>query len=60
MFGDKGGNIFWEMIKKQKKNKNQTSNISSKGKHYSQFLESQYINSGLNGDNGNNCKITNL
>ena len=50
MFGDKGGNIFWEMIKKQKKNKNQTSNISSKGKHYSQFLESQYINSGLNGD----------
>ena len=38
MFGDKTGNIFWEMIKNQKKNN--SSPESSKQKHYSQFLES--------------------
>lgn len=50
MFGDKTGNIFWEMIKNQKKNNTKPSLISSKAKRYSVFLENQYINSGLNGD----------
>ena len=50
MFGDKTGNIFWEMIKNQKKNNPKPSLISSKAKRYSVFLENQYINSGLNGD----------
>ena len=48
MFGDKTGNIFWEMIKNQKKNN--PSLEPSKRKNYSQFIESQYINSNSKGD----------
>ena len=51
MFGDKSNNIFWNMIKNQKENKNQTKSktttLDSKEKRYSSFLQStEYIAQG--------------
>ena len=54
MFGDKSGNIFWNMIKSQKDNKNKMKSYSvhmaPKSKRYSTFLAQQSNQLGSKGD----------
>ena len=51
MFGDKSGNIFWNMIQKQKEEQLKNKfNSSKKERHYSNYLEQQSSQLGAKGD----------
>jgi len=52
MFNDKSNHIFWNMIKNQKESrmKSNTVHVTSKEKHYSNFLETQSSQLGARGD----------
>ena len=51
MFGDKSGNIFWNMIQKQKEEQLKNKfNSSKKERHYSNYLKQQSSQLGAKGD----------